>query len=81
MPISIRPEPTTLTVIETFGFIFPGFGGYPIKAWLMLPRHRVGRLPLVEYIGYRGGRGHANEHLHWATRAAKAAKRHTRWPG
>lgn len=47
-----------LRTIETFDVTFRGFGGAPIKGWLMLPRLRQGPLPcVVEYIGYGGGRG------------------------
>ena len=47
-----------LSLIEAFDVTFSGFGGQPIKGWLLLPRQRDGRLPcVVEYIGYGGGRG------------------------
>lgn len=37
---------------------FSGFGGDPIRAWFVAPRHRAGPLPVVvSYIGYGGGRG------------------------
>lgn len=37
---------------------FDGFGGQPIKAWFVAPRHRAGPLPVVvSYLGYGGGRG------------------------
>ncbi|WP_247826847.1 acetylxylan esterase [Arthrobacter antioxidans] len=37
---------------------FAGYGGEPIKAWLLRPRHLAGPLPtVVTYIGYGGGRG------------------------
>ncbi|WP_159797218.1 acetylxylan esterase [Puerhibacterium puerhi] len=47
---------------------FPGFGGHPIKAWLVRPaRHDVerdGPLPaVVQLLGYGGGRGLPHEHL------------------
>lgn len=65
--VTLRPQPSTLTLIEVFDVTFPGFGGHPIKAWLMLPRQRSGPLPLVvQYIGYGGGRGYPHEQLHWA---------------
>ena len=47
---------------------FPGFGGQPIKGWLVLPRQRAGKLPcVVEYIGYNGGRSFATDWLLWAS--------------
>ncbi|MBD5786556.1 acetylxylan esterase [Cellulosimicrobium terreum] len=54
---------------------FPGFGGHPIKAWLVRPAAAAraaeagdaAPLPaVVEFIGYGGGRGLAHEHLVWA---------------
>ena len=47
-----------LRLIEAYDVTFPGYGGQPIKGWLLLPRERAGALPcVVEYIGYGGGRG------------------------
>ena len=46
-----------LTAQETFDVTFNGFGGQPIKGWLLLPHQRQGKLPcIVEFIGYGGGR-------------------------
>jgi cephalosporin-C deacetylase len=71
-----------LVAQETFDVTFAGFGGQPIKGWLILPAHHVradhpapavlGRcdppLPcVVEYIGYGGGRNFAFEWLLWAS--------------
>src|SRR5437867_134746 len=47
-----------LRLVETLDVTFNGFGGQPIKGWLMLPRQRTTPLPcVVEYLGYGGGRG------------------------
>lgn len=44
-----------------------GWGGQPVKAWLMLPRERSGPLPaVVQYIGYNGGRGIPCSWLTWS---------------
>jgi cephalosporin-C deacetylase len=65
--VSIVPAETTLKAVEAFDVTFPGFGGHPIKGWLLLPAQRSGPLPLVvQYIGYGGGRGFPHERLHWA---------------
>jgi cephalosporin-C deacetylase len=57
-----------LVAQETFDVTFAGFGGQPIKGWLILPRQRTGKLPcVVEYIGYGGGRSFAIEWLLWAS--------------
>lgn len=56
-----------LTAVEVHDVTFNGYAGQPVKAWLVLPTHRDGRLPaVVEYIGYGGGRGLPHEHLRWA---------------
>ena len=60
-PLDARFEPVTvgLKLVETFDVTFAGFGGQPIKGWLLLPRERSEPLPcVVEFIGYGGGRGH-----------------------
>ncbi len=47
---------------------FRGYAGQPIKGWLVLPRHREGKLPcVVEYCGYGGGRGLPCDWLLWAS--------------
>jgi len=57
-----------LVAQETFDVTFAGFGGQPVKGWLILPRQRNGKLPcVVEYIGYGGGRSFAIEWLLWAS--------------
>ncbi|MBN2118471.1 MAG: acetylxylan esterase [Anaerolineales bacterium] len=57
-----------LVAQETFDVTFAGFGGQPIKGWLLLPRQRAGKLPcVVEFIGYGGGRNFAIEWLLWAS--------------
>ncbi|MBI5667840.1 MAG: acetylxylan esterase [Chloroflexi bacterium] len=68
-PLAARFEPvdTGLTLVETFDVTFNGYGGQPIKGWLILPRQRTAPLPcVVEYIGYGGGRGHALDWLVWS---------------
>lgn len=58
-----------LTTVDVFDVTFAGFGGDPIKAWLLLPaaggekRHRC----VIEYLGYGRGRGHPIEWLTWAS--------------
>lgn len=53
-----QPVDYGMRTVETFDVTFNGYGGQPIKGWLLLPKHRSGPLPcVVEYIGYGGGRG------------------------
>ncbi|NWG18260.1 MAG: acetylxylan esterase [Chloroflexi bacterium] len=57
-----------LQTVETFDVTFSGYGGQPIKGWLLLPRQRSAALPcVVEYIGYGGGRGFPTDWLLWSS--------------
>lgn len=61
---TFTPQETELATIETFDVSFRGYGGQVVRGWLNLPRHRTGPLPcVVEYIGYGGGRGNAQDWL------------------
>lgn len=58
-PLNARFEAVdyALRQMETYDVTFNGYGGQPVKGWLILPRHRAAPLPaVVEYIGYGGGR-------------------------
>ncbi|GAB3123826.1 acetylxylan esterase [Streptomyces calidiresistens] len=58
------PAPAT---VELFDVRFPGWGGQPVAAWLVMPRGVPRPLPVVvTYIGYGGGRGLSTEHLFWS---------------
>ncbi|MBN9432614.1 MAG: acetylxylan esterase [Bosea sp.] len=68
VPLDARFEPfdAGLKIVEVLDVTFAGFGGHPVKAWLILPRQRAGKLPcVVKFIGYGGGRGFPHEHLLW----------------
>ena len=57
-----------LVAQDTFDVTFNGFGGLPVKGWLILPSQRKGKLPcIVEYIGYGGRRSFAIDWLLWAS--------------
>ncbi|TIO52169.1 MAG: acetylxylan esterase [Mesorhizobium sp.] len=80
--VGIVQAQTTLKAVQSFDVTFPGYGGHPIKGWLILPTHRKGRLPLVvQYIGYGGGRGLAHEQLHWAASGFAYFRMDTRGQG
>lgn len=69
-PLEARFErvDTGLRLQEFFDVTFMGFGGQPVKGWLVLPYERPGYLPcIVEFIGYGGGRGFATDWLLWAS--------------
>jgi cephalosporin-C deacetylase len=68
-PLDARFEPveTGLRLVDALDVTFAGYGGQPVKGWLILPRVRSGPLPcVVEYIGYGGGRGRPLEWLLWS---------------
>src|SRR5258708_3821044 len=63
-----EPVDVGLTLQEVYDVTYSGFGGQPIKAWLMLPRQRSGSVPcVVEYVGYGGGRGFPFDWLLWSS--------------
>ena len=80
--ITIVPVASTLKAVEAFDVTFPGFGGHPVKGWLVLPAQRSGKLPLVvHYVGYGGGRGFPHEQLHWAASGYAYFRMDTRGQG
>ena len=80
--VSITKAETTLRAVEAFDVTFPGFGGHPIKGWLVLPAQRSGKLSLVvQYLGYGGGRGFPHEQLHWAASGYAYFRMDTRGQG
>jgi len=67
-PARLEPIDAGLATVEVEDVTFAGFGGDPIKAWLVRPRGRTGRLPcVVEFLGYGRGRGQPVEWLTWAS--------------
>jgi len=65
---AFEPFDAGLATVETFDVTFSGYGGQPIKGWLLLPRERTGPLPcVVEYIGYSGGRSFPTDWLLWSS--------------
>lgn len=59
-PLAASP----LATVDAYDVRFPGWGGQPVAAWLLLPKGARGPLPaVVTYIGYQGGRGLHTEHL------------------
>jgi cephalosporin-C deacetylase len=68
LSLRVTPVNTGLALVDVFDVTFAGFGGDPIKAWVLRPAGVDVQLPaVVEYIGYGGGRGLPIERLTWAT--------------
>ncbi|GAA2180517.1 cephalosporin-C deacetylase [Brooklawnia cerclae] len=64
--LACEPFETPLATVEAFDVTFSGWLGQPIKAWLLLPRHRTGPLPtVVQYLGYKAGRSVPWNWLTW----------------
>jgi cephalosporin-C deacetylase len=63
-----EPVDYRLQTIETFDVTFNGYGGQPVKGWLLLPRQHPQPLPcVVEYMGYGAGRGFPLDWLLWSS--------------
>ncbi|WP_329204404.1 acetylxylan esterase [Streptomyces sp. NBC_00683] len=59
---------TGLTTVDVYDVTFAGFGGHPVRGWLVMPAGTTRPLPLVvEFIGYGGGRGLPHSYLLWAS--------------
>ena len=46
-PSRFEPAYPELRAVETFDVTFTGFAGEEVKAWLIVPRHRSGPVPVV----------------------------------
>ncbi|WP_405917858.1 acetylxylan esterase [Streptomyces sp. NBC_00728] len=63
-----EPVEAPLKTVAIHDVTFAGFGGHPVKGWLIVPAWANSPLPtVVEFIGYGGGRGLAHTHLLWAS--------------
>jgi cephalosporin-C deacetylase len=63
------PYDAALPLFEIFDVTFSGWGGDPVRAWLILPRTADPEQPLpcvIEYLGYHKGRGVPHDHLSFA---------------
>ncbi|QCR41175.1 acetylxylan esterase [Microbacterium sp. SGAir0570] len=66
--VTVSAASELYATVDVHDVTFPGYGGDPVKAWLILPAHRERPLPaVVEFVGYGGGRGLPTERLAWAT--------------
>jgi cephalosporin-C deacetylase len=52
--------------VETYDVTYAGYGGQPVKGWLLRPTDSQGPLPcVVEYLGYGGGRNFPHDWTLW----------------
>lgn len=66
-PPEFTPARGLVQHAEVFDVTFPGYGGDPVRAWLLIPHQRAPRAAvIVQFIGYGGGRGDAFDWLTWS---------------
>src|SRR5512147_1550916 len=57
-----------LRTVSVWDVTFSGYGGDPIRGWLLAPATATEPLPtVVQYVGYGGGRGFPFDWLVWAS--------------
>jgi cephalosporin-C deacetylase len=67
LDVTFEPVESGLRLIAAYDVTFRGFGGQPIKGWLLWPRGRTRPSPcVVEFVGYGGGRGRPLDWLLYA---------------
>jgi cephalosporin-C deacetylase len=63
LDVRLTPYDGRMDLLDVHDLTFAGFGGHPIKAWIVKPKGAQGPLPcVVEYIGYSGGRSYPWSH-------------------
>jgi cephalosporin-C deacetylase len=63
LDVRLTPYDGRMDLLDVHDLTFAGFGGHPIKAWIVKPKGVQGPLPcVVEYIGYSGGRSYPWSH-------------------
>lgn len=56
-----------LRTVRVRDLTFAGYGGQPVRGWVLSPRGAGRDLPcVVEFIGYGGGRGLPHDWLYWS---------------
>lgn len=65
--VMLVPAESPVSELVVEDLTFAGFGGEPIRGWVIRPRDATPRATVVQYLGYGGGRGLAHEHLQWAS--------------
>ena len=65
--VTLVPADSPVSELVVEDLTFAGFGGEPIRGWVIRPRDPQPRATVVQYVGYGGGRGLPHEHLHWAS--------------
>ncbi len=81
-PLNLQLTPWTggLTQFDVSDASFAGFGGHPVKAWVIMPKGGA-NAAVVKFIGYGGGRSLPHEHLLWAASGRAVVVMDTRGQG
>ncbi len=81
-PLDTRLVPVAagLPLVEVFDLTYRGYGGHPVRGWLIQPKGGA-RSCVVKFIGYNGGRSFAHEHLFWAATGRAVLVMDTRGQG
>jgi cephalosporin-C deacetylase len=80
LDLQMTPHDCGLAAFDVFDARFAGFGGHPVKAWVILPKGGA-RGVVVKFIGYGGGRSFPQEHLLWAATGRAVLVMDTRGQG
>jgi cephalosporin-C deacetylase len=64
---SFAPADSRVRHADVLDVTFPGYGGEPVRAWLLVPHELApGAAMVVEFVGYGGGRGDPFDWLTWS---------------
>ena len=81
-PARFTPHDSGLSLIQVWDVEFAGYGGHPVRGWLLLPRDADRPLPcVVQYAGYGDGRGFPHERLTWSAAGYSCLVMDTRGQG
>ncbi|RCG29098.1 acetylxylan esterase [Sphaerisporangium album] len=75
------PYDAPLSGVRVYDTTFAGWGGHPVRAWMLVPAGADGVPCVVQYIGYYGGRGLPIDHLSWTAAGFAALIVDTRGQG
>ncbi len=85
LDVQAEPVDTGLTTVDVLDVSFRGADGQRVRAWLRVPAGAAASgelLPtVVEFVGYGGGRGHAQQNLFWASAGFAHLQMDTRGQG
>jgi cephalosporin-C deacetylase len=66
-PAQVSAVPAPLRGVRVFHVRFPGYGGHPVGAWMLVPEGAAAAPAIAVFQGYGGARGLPHEWLPWVT--------------